>query len=78
MKIKNRIFFIISITFFYFLSISLVAKAQKSNNSLVLANIEVLEEDENHTGGVIECHDEGHLYCPLNKKSEYKVVMVYQ
>ena len=58
-------------------SISLFSEKNHSDLSLSEQNIEALTDNED-ISGMIECYGSGGIYCPLNQKSIYKGVIMYQ
>ena len=58
-------------------SISLFSEKNHSDLSLIEQNIEALTDNED-ISGMIECYGSGGIYCPLNQKSIYKGVIMYQ
>ena len=48
-----------------------------SDDNLLKANIEALTDGEDISGR-IDCSGSGGLYCPLNNKSIYKEIHIYQ
>lgn len=55
----------------------LTNKNENNSNSLLMKNIEALTSAE-HVGGMIECYDSGSIYCPIDKKAAYNMVVIYQ
>lgn len=77
MKKRRNIVILLLLCCFVSVFTFLSNKSEINSNSLLIKNIEALTSGE-HVGGMIECYDTGNIYCPIDKKAAYDMVIIYQ
>lgn len=65
------------ITVAFCLAVATIISSKFTAKRLIfLENIEALAEEE--VRGMIECHESGDIYCPIDPDTYYKMVFYYQ